>query len=46
MLDELIDRYGDPPPSVSDLVNVSLVVLGHDAAFLPEAEKREIAGKF
>ena len=25
MLDELIDRYGDPPPSVSDLVNVSLV---------------------
>ena len=23
--DELIDRYGDPPPSVSDLVNVSLV---------------------
>ena len=24
MLDELIDRYGDPPPSVSDLVNVSL----------------------
>ena len=22
---ELIDRYGDPPPSVSDLVNVSLV---------------------
>ena len=25
VLDELIDRYGDPPPSVSDLVNVSLV---------------------
>ena len=25
LLDELIDRYGDPPPSVSDLVNVSLV---------------------
>ena len=25
MLDDLIDRYGDPPPSVSDLVNVSLV---------------------
>ena len=25
MLDELIDRYGDPPPSVSDLVSVSLV---------------------
>jgi transcription-repair coupling factor (superfamily II helicase) len=24
VLDELIDRYGDPPPSVSDLVNVSL----------------------
>ena len=24
-LDELIDRYGDPPPSVSDLVSVSLV---------------------
>ena len=22
--DELIDRFGDPPPSVSDLVNVSL----------------------
>ena len=29
-----------------NLVNVPLVVLGHDAAFLPEAEKREIAGKF
>ena len=25
VLDELIDRYGDPPASVSDLVNVSLV---------------------
>ena len=25
VLDELIDRYGDPPPSVSDLVSVSLV---------------------
>lgn len=25
LLAELIDRYGDPPPSVSDLVNVSLV---------------------
>ena len=25
VMDELIDRYGDPPPSVSDLVNVSLV---------------------
>ena len=25
MLDDLIARYGDPPPSVSDLVNVSLV---------------------
>ena len=24
VLDELIDRYGDPPPSVSDLVNGSL----------------------
>jgi len=24
VLDELIDRYGDPPPSVSDLVEVSL----------------------
>ena len=24
VLDELIDRYGDPPPSVSDLVSVSL----------------------
>ena len=25
VLDELIDRYGDPPPSVSSLVSVSLV---------------------
>ncbi|MGN0707273.1 MAG: transcription-repair coupling factor [Faecalibacterium sp.] len=25
VLDELIDRYGSPPPSVSDLVSVSLV---------------------
>ena len=25
VLDELIDRYGDPPPSVSDLVNVCLL---------------------
>ncbi len=29
VLDELIDRYGDPPPSVSDLVNVSLARVRH-----------------
>ena len=25
MLDELIDRFGDPPPSVTGLINVSLL---------------------
>ncbi len=41
VLDELIDRYGDPPPSVSDLVNVSLVRVQATAAGVYEVTQKK-----
>ncbi len=42
VLDELIDRYGDPPPSVSDLVNVSLVrVLATNVGVYEVTQKKD-----
>ena len=41
MLDELIDRYGDPPPSVSDLVNVSLVRVQASAVGVTEVTQKK-----
>ncbi len=42
VLDELIDRYGDPPPSVSSLVNVSLVrVLAAGVGVYEVTQKRD-----
>lgn len=40
VLDELIDRYGDPPPSVSDLVEVSLSRVLAAAAGIHEVRQR------
>lgn len=43
VLDELIDRYGDPPPSVSDLVNVSLArVLAAEAGVYEATQKKDL----
>ena len=41
VLDELIDRYGDPPPSVSDLVNVSLVRVQASAVGVTEVTQKK-----
>ena len=41
MLDELIDRYGDPPPSVSDLVNVSRVRVQASAVGVTEVTQKK-----
>ena len=41
VLDELIDRYGDPPPSVSDLVNVSLARVQATAVGVYEVAQRK-----
>ena len=42
VLDELIDRYGDPPPSVSDLVSVSLVrVLAAEVGVYEITQKKQ-----
>ena len=41
MLDELIDRYGDLPPSVSDLVNVSLVRVQASAVGVYEVTQKK-----
>ena len=41
VLDELIDRYGDPPPSVSDLVNVSLVRVQASTVGVTEVTQKE-----
>ena len=41
VLDELIDRYGDPPPSVSDLVNVSLVRVQASAVGVHEVTQKK-----
>ena len=41
VLDELIDRYGDPPPSVSDLVNVSLVRVQASAVGVYEVTQKK-----
>ena len=40
-LPELIDRYGDPPPSVSDLVNVSLVRVQASAVGVTEVTQKK-----
>ena len=40
MLDELIDRYGDPPASVSGLVDVSLVRVTAAGAGIVEIAQR------
>ena len=43
VLDELIDRYGDPPASVSDLVNVSLVrVLAASVGVYEVTQKKDL----
>jgi transcription-repair coupling factor (superfamily II helicase) len=43
VLDELIDRYGDPPPSVSDLVNVSLArVLAASVGVYEATQKKDV----
>ena len=43
VLDELIDRYGDPPPSVSDLVSVSLArVLAAAAGVYEVTQKKDV----
>jgi transcription-repair coupling factor (superfamily II helicase) len=43
VLDELIDRYGDPPPSVSDLVNVSLArVLAATVGVYEATQKKDV----
>ncbi len=41
VLDELIDRYGDPPESVSDLVGVSLVRVMAAAAGIREVTQKK-----
>ena len=41
VLDELIDRYGDPPPSVSDLVSVSLARVQATAVGVYEVSQRK-----
>ena len=41
VLDELIDRYGDPPPSVSDLVSVSLVRVQATAVSVTEVTQKK-----
>ena len=41
VLDELIARYGDPPPSVSDLVNVSLARVQATAVGVYEVAQRK-----
>jgi transcription-repair coupling factor (superfamily II helicase) len=39
----LIDRYGDPPPSVSDLVNVSLArVLAASVGVYEATQKKDV----
>ena len=43
VLDELIDRYGDPPASVSDLVNVSLVrILAASVGVYEVTQKKDL----
>ena len=43
VLDELIDRYGDPPASVSDLVSVSLVrVLAASVGVYEVTQKKDL----
>ena len=43
VLDELIDRYGDPPPSVSSLVSVSLVrVLAASLGVYEVTQKKDV----
>ena len=41
MLDELIDRYGDVPPSVSGLVDISLIRITAAAAGIYEIGQKK-----